>query len=148
MVSKTLFSSDSAEWETPWELFNQLNDEFGFTLDVCATPENAKVPNFYTKADDALKLRWRGTCWMNPPYGRDIGKWISKAWGESFFGATVVCLLPARTDTRYFHDYIWDAENHRPRAGVELRLLKGRLKFGGAENSAPFPSMIVVFRPT
>lgn len=151
MVSKTLFSSDSAEWETPESLMNELRKEFNFTLDVCATVDNAKAPAFYTKVIDGLKQDWytdgRGeACWMNPPYGRDIGQWIAKAGEEAQKGATVVCLLPARTDTKYFHRYIWDAEAHRPRPGVGLRLLKGRLRFGGSKNSAPFPSMVVVFK--
>ena len=152
MVSKTLFSSNSAEWETPQELFDQLNKEFGFTMDVCATFENRKCEVWLGHGPgstfvDGLKHSWGSmVCWMNPPYGRDIGLWIAKASEEAQKGATVVCLLPARTDTKYVHDYIWDTETHRTRQGVELRLLKGRLKFGGSKNSAPFPSMVVVFR--
>lgn len=146
MVSKTLFSSDSTEWETPQELFDQLNKEFKFTLDVCATSDNKKAPIYFDKDTNGLDRSWEGSCWMNPPYGRDIGLWIAKAAEEALKGATVVCLLPARTDTRYFHEYIWDAEKHQTKPGVELRLLKGRLKFVGAPSSAPFPSMVVVFR--
>lgn len=116
-------------------------------LDVCATPENAKCDAFITKEMDGLKQYWLGTCWMNPPYGRQIGKWVEKAYVESLCGNTVVCLLPARTDTRWFHSYIWDAEANKPREGVELRFIKGRLKFGGSKNSAPFPSLIAIFRP-
>ena len=145
MINPALFSSQKDDWETPQELFDELNREFRFTLDVCATPQNRKVSNFYTKEDDALKQDWHGVCWMNPPYGREIGKWVEKAAYEAWHGATVVCLLPARTDTRWWHDYIGDNENHCPREGVEIRLLKGRLKFGGSKNSAPFPSAIVIF---
>lgn len=151
MVDKSLFTSDSAEWETPWSLIQKLSIEFNFTLDVCATIANAKAPSFYTKEMDGLSKDWHvdsrgGDLWMNPPYGRDIGKWIEKARDESLKGATVVCLLPVRSDTKWFHSYIWDEENDRPRPGVKVRPLKGRLKFGRAKNSAPFPSMIVIFR--
>lgn len=150
MISEALFSSASAEWETPQWLFDELDREFGFTLDVCATPKNRKKSNFYTKEQDALKQDWAqgaygGACWMNPPYGREIGEWIKKASDSAQEGATVVCLLPARTDTRWWHDYIWDAEKHQPREGVKVRFLKGRLKFGGAKDGAPFPSVIVIF---
>ena len=145
-ISKALYTSDSSEWETPQDLFDELNREFEFTLDVCATPQNRKISNFYTKEQDALKQEWHGVCWMNCPYGRQIVSWIQKASDSAKEGATVVCLLPARTDTKWFHEYIWDGLTHKPRTGVEVRLLKGRLKFGGAANSAPFPSMIVIFR--
>lgn len=128
------FSSKTDLWSTPNDLFNELNQEFNFTLDVCATPENAKVPKFFTREIDGLAQSWDGQrCWMNPPYGREISKWVKKA-SESEF---VVALLPARTDTRWFHDYIYKKR--------ETRFFKGRLKFGGAQNSAPFPSMLVVF---
>jgi phage N-6-adenine-methyltransferase len=144
-----MFSSATSEWETPQWLFDELDKEFNFGLDVCATTENAKCTYYISPQDNALSKDWTGdgTCWMNPPYGREIGKWIEKARKESLKGVTVVCLLPARTDTRWFHDYIWDAGKHQPRKGVEVRFLKGRLKFGGARNSAPFPSMVVIFRP-
>jgi len=147
MVDKALFTSDSEEWETPQELFDQLNKEFNFRVDVCATPENAKCKKYYTKEENALNKTWSfyGTCWMNPPYGRNIGLWIEKAYKESLQGADVVCLLPARTDTKYFHRFIWDKDKHKPRKNVEVRFLEGRLKFGGSKNSAPFPSMIVIF---
>ena len=145
-INKGMMSSKSDEWETPQDLFDELDEEFGFQLDPCATEENAKCPLYWIKEQDGLKRSW--TVWspvfMNPPYGRQIGKWVKKAYEESQEG-TVVCLLPARTDTRWFHDYIWDRERHCPQEGVEVRFLKGRLKFGGAKNSAPFPSMIVVF---
>jgi len=138
MNTKVMFSSKKTEWETPRALFDELNREFGFTLDVCALPENAKCDLFFTPKTDGLSQSWKGhMCWMNPPYGREIGKWVKKAYEESQRGATVVCLLPARTDTRWFHEYCTKGE---------IRFIKGRLKFGGCKNSAPFPSMIVIFR--
>ena len=146
-INDGLFTSKTDDWETPQWLFDELDKEFGFTLDVCATAENAKCETYINQKNDGLSTRWAGeVCWMNPPYGREIGKWVQKAMEESLKGTTVVCLLPARTDTRWFHDYIWDAEKHQPQEGVKVRLLKGRLKFGGSKNSAPFPSMIVVFK--
>ena len=132
------FSSATAEWETPQAFFDKLNAEFGFTLDVCATPENAKCARYFTKETDGLAQTWSGVCWMNPPYGREIGKWVKKAHEESRNGATVVCLLPARTDTKWFQDYCIPFG--------EIRFLRGRLKFGGHNNSAPFPSAIVIFK--
>jgi site-specific DNA-methyltransferase (adenine-specific) len=139
MNTDLMFSSKSDEWETPQNLFNELDKEFHFTIDVCATEQNAKVDTFHTKETNGLTANWSiYTCWMNPPYGREIGKWVEKAYKESMKGATVVCLLPARTDTRWFHDYIYNK--------AEIRFLKGRLKFGDSKNSAPFPSMIVIFK--
>lgn len=120
-------------------LFDQQNNKHHFTLDVCARPENAKCSNYYTPAQDGLKQPWTGTCWCNPPYGRDVGKWVAKAQAAALEGATVVMLLPARTDTRWFHDYIYNKEN------IEISFLRGRLKFGDGKGSAPFPSMLVVF---
>ena len=132
------FSSKTPEWSTPQDLFDKLHRVWEFTLDVCATEENAKVLYFYDKADDGLKQSWKGhVCWMNPPYGREIVKWMRKAFQESLRGAVVVCLVPARTDTVWWHDYAMKGD---------ITFLKGRLKFGGATNSAPFPSAIVVFR--
>jgi site-specific DNA-methyltransferase (adenine-specific) len=139
------FSSKTPEWETPQNLFDQLNNEFGFLLDVCATDENAKCDTYFTKKNNGLTNDWKyfgPICWMNPPYGREISKWIQKASEESKRGCQIVSLLPARTDTRWFHDFIYQKEN------VEIRLLKGRLKFGNAKYNAPFPSMIVIFNPT
>lgn len=132
-----MFSSDDMTWETPQDLFNKLDDEFHFTLDVCALPETAKCKNYYTPEIDGLKQEWRGICWMNPPYGRQIGVWLKKAYEESLKGTTVVCLIPSRTDTKYWHDYCMKAS--------EIRFVKGRLKFGNSTNSAPFPSAIIVF---
>jgi len=138
MINKGLFSSATGEWETPQWFFDELNKEFGFTIDVCANVTNAKCKVWFNMAQNGLFRSWNGICWMNPPYGREIGKWVKKAFEESQRGATVVCLLPARTDTKWFHDYIYKK--------AEIRFLKGRLKFGGSKNSAPFPSMIVIFR--
>lgn len=132
------YSSDSPEWETPQELFDTLDAEFGFTLDVCATAENAKCDIFYSSETDGLAQVWRGVCWMNPPYGREIGQWVEKAVRTALEGATVVCLVPARVDTSWWWDYCIYGE---------IRFIRGRLKFGGGNSSAPFPSAVVVFRP-
>lgn len=141
------YSSATPEWETPQDLFDELDKEFGFDLDVCATDDNAKCIDYFTQKDDGLSQSWSvaNTRWLNPPYGRIIYKWIEKASKEAKQGTTV-SLIPARTDTRWWHDFIWDTEKQCPRPGVEIRFLKGRLKFGGAKNSAPFPSVIVIFR--
>lgn len=141
MNTELMFSSKTDLWETPQDLFDKLNNEFQFTLDVCATPENAKCDKFYTKEQDGLKHPWKGTVWCNPPHGRGIGQWVRRALFASVSGSTVVMLLPARTDTKWFHDYIYKRNN------VEIRFIRGRLKFGGSKNSAPFPSMVVVFMP-
>ena len=141
MNTELMFSSKTDLWETPKDLFDKLNKEFHFALDVCATPENAKCEEFYTKEQDGLKQPWKGTVWCNPPYGRQIGEWVRRAFLASVSGSTVVMLLPARTDTKWFHDYIYKRNN------VEIRFIRGRLKFGGNKNSAPFPSMVVVFMP-
>lgn len=146
MQTAVHFSSKTDLWETPQDLFDQLNAEHGFTLDVCAVPENAKCTRYYTPEMDGLKQDWwDNICWMNPPYGREIGKWVKKAYEAStpdwqHAGATVVCLLPARTDTRWWHDYV-------VKYG-KVTFLRGRLKFGGHKNSAPFPSAIVTFNPS
>ncbi|MCH4323798.1 phage N-6-adenine-methyltransferase [Staphylococcus haemolyticus] len=134
------FSSKSNEWTTPQYLFDELNQEFNFTLDPCATEENAKCSKYFTIEDDGLSKDWSNdVVFMNPPYGREIKKWIKKAYEESLNGATVVCLIPARTDTTYWHDFIFDKAD-------DIRFLKGRLKFGNSKNSAPFPSAIVVYK--
>ena len=139
MNNKLMFSSKDQTWETPIEFFNKINKEFSFDLDVCAVPETAKCEKYFTPEIDGLSQDWKGNCWMNPPYGRQIGKWIEKAYTESLKGATVVCLIPARTDTRYWHEFIF------PYA-YEIRFIKGRLKFGNSDNSAPFPSALVIFK--
>jgi len=133
------FSSSKDDWGTPSSLFKTLDGHFGFTLDVCATAENAKCRRFLTLADDGLSQDWRGICWMNPPYGRQIEHWVAKAKASADDGAMVVCLLPSRTDTRWWHEYVMQA--------AKIYFIKGRLRFQGATNSAPFPSAIVVFQP-
>jgi len=134
-----MFSSKTDMWATPQDVFDKLNEEFNFNTDVCASSTNAKCSHYYTEQDNGLLQDWKGTCFMNPPYGRTIGEWVSKAYKESTKGATIVCLLPSRTDTRWWHDNIIDND-------AEVRFIKGRLKFGGHNNSAPFPSAIVIFR--
>lgn len=136
-MSHVHFSSKTDLWATPQALFDQLDREFGFTLDACATPDNAKCSMFYTREEDGLAQPWYGVVWCNPPYGREIGRWMRKARESAIAGATVVCLVPARTDTAWWHD---DA------AKGEVRFLRGRLKFDGNKD-APFPSAIVVFKP-
>ena len=140
-----LFSSSSSKWETPIELFKELDKEFGFVLDAAASVDNHLCDTYYTEQDDGLLQEWRSWTYCNPPYGREVSKWVQKSYEEMRKGNYSVMLLPARTDTRYFHSYIWDASVQRPREGVKVRFLKGRLKFSNAKNSAPFPSMIVVF---
>lgn len=131
------FSSKSEEWATPDDFFKKYDDVFHFTLDAAASPTNFKCDCFLTKSVDSLKQKWIGTVWLNPPYGRGIGEWVKKAYDSSLEGATVVCLLPSRTDTRWFHNYCIKGE---------IEFIKGRLKFGGCINNAPFPSMVVIFR--
>lgn len=134
------FRHKSDEWETPADLFAELDREFHFTTDVAALPDNAKCDHFYTPGENGLVQAWTGTCWMNPPYGREIGQWVQKAFESAQTGATVVCLVPARTDTQWWHRYVLNAS--------EVRYIEGRLKFGGSANSAPFPSAIIIFRPS
>ena len=136
---KIMFSSKTDEWSTPPRIFEELDAEFHFNLDPCATHENHKCHNYMTKENDGLKASWAGRrVFVNPPYS-DISRWVEKAFREGHQDNTlVVLLIPARTDTKYFHDYII----HRS----EIRFIKGRLKFGDQKNSAPFPSMIVIFR--
>lgn len=137
-MNRVLFSSKETVWSTPQDFFNKLNEEFDFTIDVCALPENAKCKRYFTPEDDALKQKWTGTCFCNPPYGREIGQWVEKASKSADEGATVVMLLPARTDTKWFHNYVYGK--------AEIRFVAGGLKFGGSKNSATFPSMVVIFR--
>ena len=138
MLNRALFSSDRQDWQTPDELFRQLDAEFGFEIDVCAVAENAKCQHFFSPEHNGLAQAWRGVCWMNPPYGSILPAWMARAYTSSLDGATVVCLVPARTDTRWWHDFAMRGE---------IRFLQGRLRFGHARHSAPFPSAIVVFRP-
>lgn len=135
-TEEVMFSSKTDMWETPIDLFQKLDSAYHFTIDVCATNENKKCDEFFSKEQDGLAQEWTGNVWCNPPYGREIGKWVKKASESKCF---VCMLLPARTDTKWFHEYIYNNQ----RASVEF--IKGRLKFGGSHNSAPFPSMVVTF---
>lgn len=140
MNKDLMFSSKTDQWYTPIEFFKELDEEFKFDLDPCADEYNHKCAMYYTKDEDGLKQSWEGhTVFCNPPYGREIGKWVEKAYLESRKpNTTVVMLIPARTDTSYFHKYIYNI--------AEIRFVKGRLKFGGCSNPAPFPSMVCVFK--
>ncbi len=133
------FARGRTDWETPLEIFAPLDAEFNFTLDVCALSENAKCREWYGPGDNGLQMAWTGRCWMNPPYGPTIGLWIKKACESVMLDAEcVVCLVPSRTDTSWWHDYIIPF--------AEVRHLRGRVKFVGARHSAPFPCSVVIFR--
>ena len=140
MNKELMFSSKTDMWATPQEFYDKLNDEFNFTLDPCATEDNKKCDNFFTVDDDGLKQDWSGNIvFCNPPYGRAIKEWVKKSYEESLKkNTTVVMLIPSRTDTIYFHDFIYGK--------AEIRFIKGRLKFGDTKNSAPFPSIVVIYR--
>lgn len=144
-MNKALLSSVKMDWRTPKDFFQELDQEFHFGLDAAATSENAKCRCFFTPEMNGLSLPWSGygAVFCNPPYGREIGKWVQKAYSEHVRGGvTIAMLIPARTDTSYFHDYIYGK--------AEIRFLRGRLKFedenGAAMNPAPFPSMVVIYR--
>lgn len=137
MNTDLMFSSATDQWATPRAFFDEWNERFNFTLDVCADASNAKCSAFFDKQQDGLSQAWTGVCWMNPPYGREIGKWVQKAYESAQKGATVVCLLPARTDTKWWHDFCMKGQ---------ITFIRGRLRFGDSKNSAPFPSAVVVFR--
>jgi len=153
VISKALFSSSSAEWETPAEVFDPLNAEFGpFDLDAAATKTNTKAPYYYTKVGDGLRGDWTGRAvWLNPPYGTGIAQWISKAFNQTLDGgrgpaSVVVVLVPARTDTEWWHTFV---EPYRGTPRVEVRFLKGRVPFvraDGKRSRAPFPSVVLIFR--
>lgn len=139
-VTKAMFSKGCDEWSTPQYLFDKLNAQYDFTCDVCATPENAKCDYYFTKEDNALLQGWYGRCWMNPPYGREIKNFMRKAYEAVHLEGTaeiVVCLVPARTDTEWWHEYAMFGE---------IEFIRGRLKFNNSKQPAPFPSAIVVFR--
>ncbi len=141
-MDKVLFSSKKEDWGTPLDFYKKLDSEFHFTLDVCANNKNYKCKNYYTEKDNGLNKDWgNNICFCNPPYGRKIYDWVKKCYYESKKdNTTVVLLIPSRTDTKYFHEFLYNKEN------VELRFIKGRLKFEGASNYAPFPSLIAVMR--
>lgn len=141
MNTDLMFSSETDEWATPQDFFDKLDEVFNFDLDVCCLPSSAKCEKYYTPETDGLSQDWHKegrNVWMNPPYGREIGLWMEKAFHEGEMGATVVCLVPTRTDTKWWHSYAIHGE---------ISYVKGRLKFGEASNSAPFPSAVIVFRP-
>ena len=134
-MNQGLFTSNTDQWATPQWFFDELNKEFDFNLDPCADETNHKCDRYFTKEINGLSQNWNGfRVFCNPPYGREIGKWVKKAAEAN---TLVVMLLPARTDTKWFHDYIYGK--------AEIRFLKGRLKFGDSKNSAPVPSMVVLF---
>lgn len=136
-INKGLLTSATDNWATPQDFFERIAATHGpFDVDVCASASNAKCAVFYDKEKNGLEQEWRGNVWMNPPYGRGIGNWMEKAYVSSLQGAKVVCLVPARTDTKWWHDFAMRGE---------VTFLRGRLKFGGSKNSAPFPSAVVVF---
>lgn len=159
MNSALMFSKASDEWSTPQEFFDRLHLEFGFGVDAAASIENRKCVNYYgpdhplalmnPKLTDALGMDWSAAGvnhWCNPPYSL-CREFVAKAADERLRGVLTVMLIPSRTDTRYFHEHLWNVAQHATRPGIELRFVKGRLKFGGQANCAPFPSMVVVFRP-
>lgn len=137
-LNKGLYTSNTDDWATPQGLFDALNDEFEFTLDPCASSDNAKCAKYFTKEDNGLFQDWTGyRVFCNPPYGKEIALWVKKCAEEAKKGTLVVMLIPARTDTSYFHDFIYNK--------AEIRFIRGRLHFNNSYNSAPFPSMIVIF---
>lgn len=139
MLTAGMFSSNTDLWATPQSFFDELDKEFHFDVDVCADETNHKCQKYFTKEMDGLSQDWKGICWMNPPYGREIGKWVKKAYESMKHGATVVCLLPSRTDTKWFHDYCLKMKQET------LRFIKGKLHFNDSKNAAPFPSVVVIF---
>ena len=137
-IGKINFQSDSHDWPTPDALWEPLNREFGFTLDVAADASNAKCGKYFDASTDGLTQQWEGVCWMNPPFGRQMRRWVIKAWESSRQGATVVCLLPCRTNTNWWHDYVMKGE---------VRFIRGCPKFGDAKRGLWLPLAVVVFRP-
>ena len=140
-ISNTLYSSRSEEWATPSNFFAALDREFSFTLDPCATRLNAKCARYFTKRQDGLTQDWgRRRVFCNPPYGRAMRDWARKCFEASRQGALVVLLAHARTDTRWFHDWVYGKAS-------EIRFVRGRLRFGDGTQSAPFPSLVAIYRP-
>jgi len=140
-ISRALYSNRTDEWPTPVEFFELLHGEFQFSLDPCATPDNAKCPRFFTKEDDGLRQSWgKHRVFCNPPYGPLMRQWAEKCFRSAQAGALVVLLAHARTDTRWFHDWVYGKAS-------EIRFMRGRLKFGDGRQSAPFPSLVAVYRP-
>ena len=140
-IHASLFSSKTDEWPTPQSFYDLLNAEFGFTLDPCATAHNAKCGTYFTRADDGLARDWgRHRVFCNPPYGRTMRAWAAKCFAASQAGALVALLAHSRTDTRWFHDWVYGKAS-------EIRFVKGRLRFGDGRQSAPFPSLVAIYRP-
>lgn len=150
--TQVMFSQASDDWSTPCRVYADLHDEFDFDCDCAASQYNARSDHWFgpdhpdPSRRDALTQPWAPmTCWLNPPYSR-CRDFIAKAQLESMQGATVVCLVPSRTDTAWWHQYVWDTDTHRPQPHVEVRFIKGRLRSGNATSGAPFPSVLVIFR--
>lgn len=170
-----MFSSVKQDWETPQQLFDKYNEEYNFIIDLAASSNNAKCSFYFDESDDSLSKNWTEWCtdrwgWVNPPYGLELPKWVKKCFDEMLLGAKIVALIPARTETKYFHKYIWDKKTGQARPGILVEFLEGRVTFGsdnywqwvweqeyingkenklykkyGKKNTAPFPSMIVIF---
>lgn len=142
-----MFSSNKQDWETPRWIFDKYNEQFNFTLDAAASKKNHLCEKYYTEKNSAFNYEWSGeTVWCNPPYN-NIKRWYAKCYGEAQKdGVTVVMLVPAKTDTKYFHEYVWDTDKHKPKEGNEVHFLKGRIRFSNCKDNAPFPSMIVIMR--
>lgn len=152
MNTAVMFSKASDEWSTPDAFYSTLDNEFLFSIDAAASSKNHKCDDWFGPGgseEDALSCDWPSftTYWLNPPYSR-CREFLEKASYQPAFGSVVVCLVPSRTDTRWWHDYVWDAGQHQPKPNVEIRFIKGRLRFGGASAGAPFPSCVVIFRST
>ena len=153
MNTVVMFSSKADEWSTPQDVYDRLHAEFNFEIDLAATAENTKCASFCSLETDALsetcdwsEFYYRG--WLNPPYSKTLcRKFIAKAAAQRRKGFLTVMLLPVRTDTKAFHEHIYDIDTWQPRKGIEIRLLAGRLRFSNSKTPAPFPSMIVIFRP-
>lgn len=139
MINSVLYSSKSCEWETPQALFDKLDSEYHFTLDVCADEQNHKCQQYFTIQDDGLAHEWSGRCWMNPPFGRGIKAWVQKAYDEVQRGNAelVCCLVPVRSDTAWWHDFCMHGEIH---------FIRGRIRFSNSQNNAPFPCCYVIFK--
>jgi phage N-6-adenine-methyltransferase len=149
LIEKALYSSDKNDWETPIDIFKLASDLWGpFDTDLAANRKNSLCKYFYSEKQNSLLGLWQGSCWLNPPYGRGIGQWVKKAYESVLVDETankIVMLLPARTDTKYFHDYLWNEAKMSTKEGVTIRFIKGRLHFSQSKNAAPFPSMLVRF---
>lgn len=137
MLNDSMYKSEKKDWETPDYLFERYDEIYNFDIDVCATEENKKCEKFFSPEQDGLQQKWEGVCWMNPPYGKEISKWMEKAYLSSLEGATVVCLIPARTDTKWFHSFALKGQ---------IEFLDKRVTYKGAKQPAPFPNLIVVFK--